>query len=57
VNDETACASYLLGCKSRGAFGLLREHAGAPCVLVGYGAGGSIAAVLADEHPELVARL
>jgi pimeloyl-ACP methyl ester carboxylesterase len=36
---------------------LLRETLESSCVLVGYSSGGSIAAVLADEHPELVARL
>lgn len=27
LNDETACASYLLGCKSRGAFAVVDPHA------------------------------
>jgi hydroxyacylglutathione hydrolase len=27
LNDETACASYLLGCKSRGAFAVIDPHA------------------------------
>ena len=26
LNDETACASYLLGCKSRGAFAVVDPH-------------------------------
>ena len=27
LNDDTACASYLLGCKSRGAFVVVDPHA------------------------------
>ena len=26
LNDETACASYLLGCKSRSAFAVVDPH-------------------------------
>ena len=26
LNDETACASYLLGCKTQGAFAVVEPH-------------------------------
>ena len=27
LNDETACASYLLGCKTHGTFAVVEPHA------------------------------
>ena len=56
-SDAPVSFSYSLRDQAGAIAGLLRDRANAPCVLVGYSAGGSTAAVLADEHPELVARL
>jgi hydroxyacylglutathione hydrolase len=66
LNEETACASYLFGCKTHSAFAVVDPHAG---LVDGYislaeAQGASIVAVL-DTHvqadhvsglPELVAR-
>src|SRR5215218_3156754 len=66
LNDETACASYLLGCKTHGAFAVVEPHIDVVDEYVALAAsqGASIVAVL-DTHmqadhvsglPELVAR-
>jgi hydroxyacylglutathione hydrolase len=66
LNDETACASYLLGCKTHSAFAVVDPHVDLVDDYIGLaeGQGASIAAVL-DTHvqadhvsglPELVAR-
>jgi hydroxyacylglutathione hydrolase len=66
LNDETACASYLLGCKSRAAFAVVDPHADLVehYVALTAGQGAAIAAVLEThvqaDHvsglPELVER-
>jgi pimeloyl-ACP methyl ester carboxylesterase len=56
-SDAPVAFDYSLREQAEAVASLLRERADAPYVLVGFSAGGSIAAVLADEHPELVARL
>jgi pimeloyl-ACP methyl ester carboxylesterase len=56
-SDAPVAFSYSLGDQADAIAGLLRERLDPPCVLVGYSAGGAIAAVLADEYPELVERL
>ena len=66
LNDETACASYLLGCKTHSAFAVVDPHVDLvdDYIALAEGQGASIAAVL-DTHvqadhvsglPELVAR-
>jgi len=66
LNDETACASYLLGCKTHGAFAVVEPHVDLVDEYIALAAsqGASIVAVL-DTHvqadhvsglPELVAR-
>lgn len=66
LNDETACASYLLGCKSHGTFAVVDPHVDLvdAYVELAEGQGARIVAVL-DTHvqadhvsglPELVAR-
>ena len=66
LNDETACASYLLGCKSKGAFAVVDPHAGLvdEYVALAEAQGAAIVAVLEThlqaDHvsglPALVAR-
>jgi hydroxyacylglutathione hydrolase len=66
LNDETACASYLLGCKSRAAFAVIDPHVDLvdEYVALAAGQGAAITAVLethvqADHFsglPELVER-
>jgi pimeloyl-ACP methyl ester carboxylesterase len=56
-SDAPLDFGYTLADHARAIADLLRSTLDAGCVLVGYSSGGSIAAVLADEHPELVARL
>ena len=66
LNDETACASYLLGCKTHSAFAVVDPHVDLvdDYIALAEGQGAAIAAVL-DPHvqadhvsglPELVAR-
>jgi hydroxyacylglutathione hydrolase len=66
LNDETACASYVLGCKTHGTFAVVEPHADLveDYVALAEGQGAEITAVL-DTHvqadhvsglPELVAR-
>jgi hydroxyacylglutathione hydrolase len=66
LNEETACASYLLGCKTHGAFAVVDPHVGfvEEYVALAAAQGARIVAVL-DTHlqadhvsgmPELVAR-
>ena len=66
LNDETACASYLLGCKTHSAFAVVDPHVDLvdDYIALAEGQGAAIAAVL-DTHvqadhvsglPELVAR-
>ena len=66
LNDETACASYLLGCKTHSTFAVVDPHVDLvdDYIALAEGQGASIAAVL-DTHvqadhvsglPELVAR-
>ena len=66
LNDDTACASYLLGCKTHGAFAVVDPHVDLvdAYVALADGQGATIAAVL-DTHvqadhvsglPDLVAR-
>jgi hydroxyacylglutathione hydrolase len=66
LNDETACASYLFGCKTHGVFAVVDPHVDLvdDYVVLAAGQGAAIAAVL-DTHvqadhvsglPELVAR-
>jgi hydroxyacylglutathione hydrolase len=66
LNDQTACASYLLGCKTHGAFAVVDPHVDLveDYIDLAQGQGAAIAAVL-DTHvqadhvsglPELVAR-
>ena len=66
LNDETACASYLLGCKTHSAFAVIDPHVALvdEYVALADGQGAAIVAVL-DTHlqadhvsglPELVAR-
>jgi hydroxyacylglutathione hydrolase len=66
LNDETACASYLLGCKTSGEFAVIDPHADLidEYIALAQGQGAAIVAVL-DTHlqadhvsglPELVAR-
>jgi len=66
LNDDTACASYLLGCKSHSAFAVVDPHIDLvdDYIALAEGQGAAIAAVL-DTHlqadhvsglPELVAR-
>ena len=66
LNDETACASYLLGCKTHSAFAVVDPHVGLvdEYVALAEGQGAAIVAVF-DTHlqadhvsglPELVAR-
>jgi len=66
LNDETACASYLLGCKTHGAFAVVDPHVDLvdEYIALADAQGASIVAVL-DTHvqadhvsglPELVAR-
>jgi hydroxyacylglutathione hydrolase len=65
LNDDTACASYLLGCKSHGAFAVIDPHVDLvdDYIALAEGQGAAITAVL-DTHvqadhvsglPELVA--
>src|SRR3954470_13541235 len=66
LTDETACASYLFGCKSKGVFAVVDPHADLvdEYVALAEGQGAAIAAVLEThvqaDHvsglPELVAR-
>jgi hydroxyacylglutathione hydrolase len=66
LNDETACASYLLGCKTHGAFAVLEPHVDLvdEYIALAESQGASILAVLEThlqaDHvsglPELVAR-
>src|SRR5918996_4165427 len=48
LNDETACASYVLGCKAHGAFAVVEPHAGLVGDYIGLAAaqGAEIVAVL-----------
>ncbi|MFL5858179.1 MAG: MBL fold metallo-hydrolase, partial [Solirubrobacteraceae bacterium] len=66
LNDDTACASYLLGCKSHGAVAVVDPHVDLvdDYIALAEGQGAAITAVL-DTHvqadhvsglPELVAR-
>jgi hydroxyacylglutathione hydrolase len=66
LNDETACASYLLGCKTKGTFAVIEPHADLvdEYVALAEAQGAAITAVF-DTHlqadhvsgmPELVAR-
>ena len=66
LNDETACASYVLGCKTHGAFAVVEPHADLvdAYIALAEGQGAAIVAVL-DTHvqadhvsglPALVAR-
>ena len=66
LNDETACASYLLGCKSKSVFAVVDPHQDLvdEYVALAEGQGAAIVAVLEThvqaDHvsglPELVAR-
>jgi pimeloyl-ACP methyl ester carboxylesterase len=56
-SEAPVAFSYSLADQARAVASLLLKRAEPPCVLVGFSAGGAIAAVLADEHPELVERL
>lgn len=66
LNDETACASYLLGCKTRSAFAVVDPHRDLVdrYVALAQNQGAAIVAVLEThlqaDHvsglPELVAR-
>jgi hydroxyacylglutathione hydrolase len=51
LNDETACASYVLGCKTKGTFAVVDPHADLidEYIAVAEGQGAEIVAVL-DTH-------
>jgi glyoxylase-like metal-dependent hydrolase (beta-lactamase superfamily II) len=51
LNDETACASYVLGCKTHGAFAVVEPHAGLvnEYITLAESQGAAIVAVL-DTH-------
>jgi hydroxyacylglutathione hydrolase len=51
LNDETACASYVLGCKTHGAFAVVEPHAGLvnEYIALAESQGAAIVAVL-DTH-------
>jgi hydroxyacylglutathione hydrolase len=66
LNDETACASYLLGCKTHGTFAVVEPHADLVDTYISLAeAQGSLITAVFDTHvqadhvsglPELVAR-
>ena len=66
LNDETACASYLLGCKTHGTFAVVEPHADLVDTYISLAeAQGSVITAVFDTHvqadhvsglPELVAR-
>jgi glyoxylase-like metal-dependent hydrolase (beta-lactamase superfamily II) len=66
LNDETACASYLLGCKTHSAFAVVDPHVDLVDDYIGLAEGqGAVIAAVLDTHvqadhvsglPELVAR-